>query len=149
MKLITPSSAVVDPRRLRISLLLLRLGIFLVMFFWSVDKIVQPDHAAAVFGNFYLIGNISPFFLTVIGFIQILVLLAFLSGFAKTWSYGLVLAMHTVSTLSSWKQYLAPFDNLLFFAAWPMLAACVALFLLRGNDNLLSLDSVLSSKNAR
>jgi len=49
--------------------------------------------------------------------------------------------MHTVSTLSSYAQYLDPFNNLLFFAAWPMLAACVALFLLRGHDTLLSWDA--------
>ena len=48
--------------------------------------------------------------------------------------------MHTVSTLSSWRQYLDPFDNLLFFAAWPMLAACIALYLLRDHDNLLSIN---------
>jgi hypothetical protein len=28
------------------------------------------------------------------------------------------------------------FDNLLFFAAWPMLAACFALYLLRDLDTL-------------
>jgi hypothetical protein len=41
-----------------------------------------------------------------------------------------------VSTFSSYKQYLAPFEgpNLLFFAAWPMLAACFTLFLLRDQD---------------
>ncbi len=46
--------------------------------------------------------------------------------------------MHAVSTLSSFRQYLAPFKgpNLLFFAAWPMLAACIALFLLRDLDTL-------------
>jgi hypothetical protein len=31
---------------------------------------------------------------------------------------------------------LAPFDNLLFFAAWPMLAACITLYLLRDLDTL-------------
>jgi hypothetical protein len=38
--------------------------------------------------------------------------------------------MHAVSTLSSWKMYLTPFaegPSLPFFAAWPMLAACVTL----------------------
>ncbi|WP_346050112.1 MULTISPECIES: hypothetical protein [Natronospira] len=72
---------------------------------------------------------------------QILVYLAFLLGLFKAVSYGLVLAMHGVSTLSSWQQYLAPFDHLLFFAAWPMLAACLALFLLRDSDTLFSIDA--------
>jgi hypothetical protein len=61
-----------------------------------------------------------------------------LAGAWRTWTYGAVLAMHAVSTLSSFRQYLAPFEgpNILFFAAWPMLAACVALFLLRDLDTL-------------
>ena len=33
-------------------------------------------------------------------------------------------------------MYLEPFDHLLFFAAWPMLAACFALYLLRDDDTL-------------
>jgi len=52
------------------------------------------------------------------------------------------LVLHAVSTLSSFKQYLAPFDgpNLLFFAAWPMLAACFALFILRDLDKKWSVE---------
>jgi len=46
--------------------------------------------------------------------------------------------MHAVSTLSSFPQYIDAFNNLLFFAAWPMLAACIALFLLREHDTKLS-----------
>ena len=45
-----------------------------------------------------------------------------------------MLVLHAISTLSSYKMYLAAFDNLLFFAAWPMLAACIALFYLRDLD---------------
>ncbi len=63
-------------------------------------------------------------------------------GLFKTWSYGIVLLMHGVTTLASWKQYLDAFDNLLFFAAWPMFAACIALFLLRKHDTLLNVDAM-------
>ena len=53
-------------------------------------------------------------------------------------TYGAVLVLHAISTLSSYRQYLSPFEgsNLLFFAAWPMLAACVGLYLLRDHDTL-------------
>lgn len=65
-----------------------------------------------------------------------ILLLAFVAGVARRWTYGLVLVLHGVSTLSSFKQYLHPFTgpNLLFFAAWPMLAACFALYHLREDD---------------
>lgn len=131
----------VKESQLQLSLLLLRLSIFLVMAVWTVDKFVNPQHAIAVYEHFYLLPGLGAQIMLIIGIAEGLLLLAFLSGLARTWSYGLVLALHAVSTLSSFRQYLDPFEgpNLLFFAAWPMLAACVALFLLRDHDRLLSL----------
>lgn len=130
------------PAGLRPSLLALRAGVGIVMLAWSLDKILNPAHAAAVFEKFYLLPGVGETALTAIGLLQLAVILGFLAGAAKTWTYGAILAMHAVSTLSSWRQYLDPFSgaNLLFFAAWPMLAACIALFLLRRHDTLLSLD---------
>ncbi|AHE98773.1 hypothetical protein THITH_11525 [Thioalkalivibrio paradoxus ARh 1] len=129
-------------KRLRVSLLLLRLGVFVVMFVWTLDKFVAPDHAARVFEHFYHLEGLGAGALAVIGVLQLIVVLGFVAGLYRAWTYGLVLAMHAVSTFSSWQQYLAAFDNLLFFAAWPMLAACVALFLLRDSDTMLSLDTL-------
>lgn len=131
-----------NEKRLRVSLLLLRLGVFVVMFVWTLDKFVAPDHAARVFEHFYQLEGMGPGILDAIGAVQLVVILGFVAGLFRTWTYGLVLAMHAVSTLSSWPQYLAAFDNLLFFAAWPMLAACIALFLLRDSDTMLSLDAL-------
>jgi len=127
-----------SPFRLRLSLLLLRAGVFLVMFMWTLDKLVNPDHAAAVFENFYGIAGLGAGLATAIGVAELLLLAAFVTGLARRFSYGAVLVLHAVSTFSSFKQYLAPWDNLLFFAAWPMLAACLALYLLREDDTLLA-----------
>ena len=49
-------------------------------------------------------------------------------------------SLHAVSTFSSYQQYINAWDNLLFFAAWPMLAACVVLYLLREADTLCAVD---------
>lgn len=133
-----------SPASLPISLLFLRLGITMVMGFWTVDKIINPDHAGAVFKNFYGLGGIGEQALLVIAIIEGLIVLAFAAGLFKTIAYGAVLLMHSVSTLSSWRQYLEPFDNLLFLAAWPMLAACVALFLMRDHDRLLAFGRLRS-----
>lgn len=70
----------------------------------------------------------------VLGSVQVLLILAFVTGSWKRISYGLIVLFHGISTLSSYAQYLDPFSNLLFFAAWPMWAACVALYLLREYD---------------
>ena len=125
-------------RPLELSLLLLRLGVFVVMFMWTLDKFVNPAHAAAVYENFYFIGGLGAVAMYVIGAVELLIVLGFVAGVAKPWTYGAVLVLHGISTLSSFRQYLAPFEgpHLLFFAAWPMLAACVALFLLRDRDRL-------------
>ncbi|MGB5439319.1 MAG: hypothetical protein WBN90_06670 [Gammaproteobacteria bacterium] len=129
-------------KRLEVSLLLLRMSVFLVMFMWTIDKFINPGHAAKVYESFYYIAGLESAVMYVIGALEIIILLLFLAGYKKKYTYAAVLLFHAVSTLSSFKQYLAPFDgpNLLFFAAWPMLAACFALFLLRDGDTLLSMN---------
>ena len=134
---------IADEKRLPLSLLCLRLTVFLVMALWSVDKILNPGHAAGVFETFYFIGGIGPTALAAIGVVQLLLELAFVAGWLRTFTYGYVLIVHALSTLSSWPGYLEPFDNLLFFAGWPMLAGCLALFLLREEDTLWSVDEAL------
>lgn len=128
-------------QRIANALLLLRLGVFIVMIMWTLDKFINPEHSGAVFNNFYGLGGLSDTAFIVIGALQLLVVLAFVAGFMKRYSYGLVLVLHAVSTLASWQQYLDPFNNLLFFAAWPMLAACIALYMLRDLDVRFAVDS--------
>ena len=83
-------------KRLPVALLTLRLGVFIVMIMWSLDKFVQPEHTAGVFANFYGLGGLDPF----------------------------------------------NNPNLLFFAAWPMLAACFTLYYLRDQDTLMTRDQL-------
>lgn len=127
-------------RRLQIALLLLRLGVFIVMLAWTLDKFINPAHAAGVFERFYFISGIGAMIMTVIAISELLIVLAFVLGLWKFYTYGFVLVVHGVSTLSSWKQYTVDI-NLLFFAAWPMLAACAALFLLRDLDTLCTINT--------
>jgi hypothetical protein len=107
------------------------------MFMWTLDKFVRPGHAAGVFKKFYQLDFGGPAIFYVLGAIELAVLLLFVTGLAKRYSYGAVLLLHAASTFSSYRQYLG-FDNLLFFAVWPMLAACIALYLLRDLDTLLA-----------
>jgi hypothetical protein len=120
--------------RIRLSLLLLRIGVFIVMLMWTLDKLVRPGHAGGIFKKFYGVDLGGPTLFHALGALELLLLALFVTGTAKRFSYGAVLVLHAASTVSSYRQYLQPFDNLLFFAAWPMLAACVALYLLRDLD---------------
>lgn len=123
-----------DRDRIATALLALRLGVFIVMLMWTLDKFVNPGHAAAVFENFYGLAGVESAIMTAVGVVELLLVLAFVAGYRKRFTYGAVLVLHGISTLSSYRQYFQPFDNLLFFAAWPMLAACFALYLLRDLD---------------
>ncbi len=131
--------------RLRVAkcLLALRLTVLAVMLIWTVDKFVRPEHAVEIYEYFYFIGGLGHGIIYAIGALELILLIGFGLGFLKPWTYGTVLILHAVSTLSSFRQYLAPFEgpNLLFFAAWPMLAACYALFALRDQDTLCTLDA--------
>lgn len=124
--------------RVKLPLLLMRYGVFIVMFMWTIDKFVNTEHAAAVFKTFYFMDGLSTTPLYVIGAIELLIIVGFLVGFMKKWTYGAVLVLHGISTISSFGGYVKPFEgpNLLFFAAWPMLAACFALFYLRDLDTM-------------
>lgn len=127
-------------RPLEISLLLLRVTVFVVMLVWTLDKFINPGHAGAVYEKFYFVGGLGPSAFYVIGAVELALLVGFLAGVLKTWTYGFVVLAHGVSTVSAWQKYLDPYTdvNLLFFAAIPMLAACITLFLLRDRDRLLS-----------
>ncbi len=122
------------PPHLPFCLLLLRLGVAVVMLFWTADKFLNPHHAGSVFSHFYGLEGLGSRAFLAIGGVEALIVLAFTIGLFRAFSYAAVLLMHTVSTLASWRQYTEPFDNLLFLAAWPMLAACITLFLLRRFD---------------
>lgn len=137
--------------RLPLTLILLRISVFLVMLMWTLDKFLNPDHAAAVYENFYFIGGLSPIFFYLIGTIQLIIIIGFVIGVKKKLTYGAVLFFHAVSTASAFKQYLNPYQdsNLLFFAAWPMLAACFTLYYLRDWDIQWSLSNQGNNKHGR
>lgn len=120
-------------KQLAIGLLLTRLSIGLVFLMWALDKVLMPDHAIKVFAGFYGL-TISTNFSIILGLLQIAFVLAFVVGYKKNITYLSVLVLHAISTLISFPKYLEPMSNLLFFAAWPMLAACYFLYVLRDYD---------------
>ncbi|MHA2713394.1 hypothetical protein ACXZ7B_01740 [Vibrio owensii] len=120
-------------RQLGLGLLTLRLSIALVFIMWALDKVLVPEHAMKVFSGFYGL-DISSGFSVALGIAQLVFIGIFVAGLWKNLTYPAILVLHAGSTFSSFAKYLDPFNNLLFFAAWPMLAACFALYLLRDHD---------------
>lgn len=128
------------PAKLRFCLFLIRISVFIVMCVWTLDKFVNPDHAVMVFQKIYMIEGFSKGLAYLFGALQMIVIIAFLFGYVKTLSYGIVFLMQLAATVAPWKMYMKPWEgeNILFYAALPMLAAIFTLFLMRREDTILS-----------
>lgn len=128
--------------RLALSLLAIRLSLFLVLLMWTLDKFIRPEHASHVFERFYGLSGVTGHWMTMLAIIELFILLLFVLGLFKGLTYLAVLMFHTISVLSSYPAYFAPFSgtNLLFFAAIPMWAACLSLYVMRNDDCWLSLS---------
>lgn len=117
-------------------LFFLRISIALVLIMWTIDKFINPTHASTVFAHFYFIQGVEGNVLTILAAAECVLIALFLVGRFKSVTYLLVLIIHAVSTITPVMNYIDPYKgaNLLFFAAWPMLAACYALYVLRDED---------------
>jgi len=117
-------------------LFFLRISIALVLIMWTIDKIINPAHGVGVFEKFYFIGGLAEQIMIGIGIAELVLIGLFVVGRFKNITYLLVLLIHAVSTITPFAVYLNPFNGpgLLFFAAWPMLAACYMLYVFRAED---------------
>ncbi|MEM1171773.1 MAG: DoxX protein [Cyanobacteria bacterium P01_H01_bin.35] len=133
-----------DQQKLQISLALIRISTAVFFLVWSIEKIISPEAAQRIFQKFYFL-SISNSLAIGIGIIQTLIIIIFLMGLFKTFSYGAMLGMHLISVLSTYKQLFNPYapGNQLFWAAVPTLAAMIGLFLLRDEDRLFTLKYYL------
>ncbi len=124
-------------KKLTTPLFLMRISIALVLTMWTIDKIINPAHAIAVYEHFYFIGGIGEQVMLGIAIAELILIALFVVGRFKDITYLIVLIIHGVSTITPINNYLNAFEspNLLFFAAWPMLAACYALYSLRHYDS--------------
>lgn len=132
------------PKNLPISLFIMRITIALFLLPWVVDKFTAEgvEHTGKIFAHFYKIKGVSTTGSYAIGVLWVILLLAFVLGFKKRISYGLVMLFHGIGTLATWKV-LWPFSeshNMLFLAAIPVLGAMIALYLLRESDTKFALS---------
>lgn len=133
------TTPVTTDKPLAIALAIGRLSVAAFFLVWSLEKIFLPEKQQGVFEAFY--GGAQPVtVILVLGVIQTALVLAFAGGLFKTVTYGALLAMHAVSTVSTIGRLIDPYEGLnhLFWAAVPVLGLLVGLFMLRGRDTFLT-----------
>ncbi|WP_231498530.1 MULTISPECIES: hypothetical protein [Halomonas] len=122
-------------------LLAMRIGIFLVLLVWTLSKFINPSQGSGIMDKYFGIAGVGTAVVVALGVLELVLILAFVSGSFKRISYGGVLLVHGVSTLVTIPAMVTdPFGHMLFFAALPMLAACYTLYRLRDHDTLLTLE---------
>ncbi len=128
------------------ALFAIRISLLIFMLMWAVFKIMNPascgvsEGGSGIFGKFYGI-ELGEGLVYIIGFAQILFLLAFGAGVLKLFTTGGVFLMNLATLVVSLPSILTSLGgegNLLFAASFPVLGASLALFLMRDQDTFLS-----------
>jgi len=125
--------------RLGASLAILRvaLGVFLLV--WGLEKFILTSRSVEIYDYFYGIAA-SEAFAYVLGGLESLLALAIVIGAFRRWSYGIGLLVHSATTVATFRLIIDPWGLIsgepqhLFFAAVPILAGFIALYLLRDLD---------------
>lgn len=122
-----------------LAVLRVSLGVFLL--FWGLEKFVVPNVTVLIWDKFYGVG-LAASLVPLVGALESALALAIVVGLWRRVTYGLGLLLHAVSVLSSWRQLIDPWGlrsggspNHLFLAGVPVLAAFVALYLMRARDS--------------
>lgn len=133
-----------NERRIEVALLIIRITAAIFLGLWATLKFHHPEWQRNIFEGAY---NISFFTVTdnlsyFLGAVQIIIVLAFVSGFLRTWTYGLMMLMSAAGVIGSLGSYMVYYNypKNLMLTSIPTLGALVALFILRDMDNLFSLS---------
>lgn len=131
-------------RNLKLPLFLTRLSVFYFMLPWQLMRFSKADSIKGIANKYYKIPSMPDIVVTLTGVFMIALMIAFLVGFKKKISYGLMFLLHALGTLMTLPA-LIPFVGLsgynqLFLAAIPTTFAMLLLYCLRDEDTMLSLN---------
>ena len=130
----------INTKFLKPALLATRVFIFLFLLPWQILRFKSPDAAAGIASKYYKLPALPDAVSLIIAVLMMVLLFAFVTGFKKTISYGLVLVLHALGTIMTIGVLLPPYEgpSRLFLAAIPTIGAMLLLFVLRKEDTLLS-----------
>ena len=129
-------------RNLKLPLFLTRLSIAIFLFPWVLMRLTKVESGAGLFEKYYFIKGMPNAAALLIAIFWAVVLLAFVSGFKKRISYGVVFILHGLGTLMTLPYLIPGTENfkILFMAAIPTIAAMGLLYILRDQDTILTID---------
>lgn len=122
------------------SLLWLRIGIALLVFWWGVDKIIDPGHAIGVSDAFYFGIFSLPSLVPLLGALQVGLSLLALVGLFRRIVDPLILLVNLGSLVSVWRSIVDPWGlvmdgtNVLFFPSLAVGAGCLVLIAFRDEE---------------
>ena len=126
---------------LRLPLFLTRLSIFLFLLPWQLMRFSKPENINGIAEKYYKF-SMPEVGSTITGVLMMALLVAFLFGFKRRISYGLVAVLHGIGTAMTIPNLIPGLEgyNQLFLAAVPALMAMVLLYCLRNEDTLLTIE---------
>ncbi len=131
-----------NEKRLEIGLLVMRLSIGIFCLASIIQKLLVVQVPEDIFTGFYS-SKIAVIFSYPLLLIGVALIVVFLGGLYKTFSYGILLGIQLVS-LASMHDEILNFSQptyILFWASIPLTAALITLFLLRDYDDLWTLNN--------
>jgi hypothetical protein len=135
-----------------LGMLVLRVGVAWFIFVWAVNKLLAPEQYQQLV-KWIDKADISLTQVYVIAVVQIVLCLIVFAGWARTYSYAALAALHGYSIWRQLPKHLDPFEindkgfpvNRNATVALAAFAAMVALWLLRHRDHW-SLDALLAGR---
>ena len=135
-------------KNLKPALLFTRISIFYFLLPWVLMRFTMPEKASGIAAKYYMISDMPDLVGLLIAIGWAVLLVAFVIGFKKKISYGLVLFLHALGTAFTIPQLIIGTAGMkiLFFAAIPVIGAMLLLYQLRDQDTLFTVDRVRRAK---
>ncbi len=129
----------------KISIMLLRISVGILMILWGIDKLINTSHALQVSDHFYWGLFSNALAQQVFGVFETLLGVAVVLGWKRRLFYPPLIVINAFSALGSWKSIIDPWGwflegaHVLLYPGLIILFACVVLqaFL---NDDVYALD---------
>jgi len=136
-----------EDRQIARALFLIRITIGAFFAVWASLKFYRPEWMAKICQEAYGLPFITKDHSFTLGIAQMAIVIFFILGLKRTFSYGLIVAMHCVGVAASIPHLIkfTHYPSNLLWTAVPTLGAAIALFLLRKYD-IYSIDGWLGKR---